>query len=366
MSSYLAPDYIRAIVPYSPGKPVDLVQRELGLPRMVQLASNENTAGPSPLVAEAIGRALARIRFYPDGSGLHLRRRLADLHGVAPQQLVLGNGSSELVDLLCRAFLADGQRVVLSGLGFIQFRLSALAVNARPVEVPVRPGSRSDEPEALGRAARGSRLAFIANPNNPTGTYLTRAGLDAYFAAAGSEVLTVVDQAYFEYVEEADYPDALDDLKAGRNVVVLRTFSKAHGLAGLRIGYGIGPAEVLAQLESARLPFNTNALAQAAALASLNDPGHAAAARRRNAVERPFLADELARRGFGVIPSIANFLLVDCPCTAADLAARLLRLGVMVLPLGGYGLPESLRVTVGTREETMALLSALDRLDLGP
>jgi histidinol-phosphate aminotransferase len=351
-----------------------VLQRELGLARIVQLASNENTAGPSPRVYAAISRALAEVRFYPDGGGYHLRRRLAELHGVEPRQIALGNGSGELVHLLCQAFLLDGQPVVLSGLGFIQYRLSARAVNARLVEVPVQPASRADDPEELGRAARAARLAFLANPNNPTGTYLTRAGLDAYFSLAGDEVLTVVDQAYQEYVEAADYPDALDDLKAGRNVLVLRTFSKVHALAGLRIGYGIGPAAVLAQLEGARLPYNTNSLGQAAALAALDDPDHAAAARRRNAVERALLAAELARRGFGVGPSIANFLLVDLPMglpvegrgPAAALAERLLRCGVMVRPLGGWGLPASLRITVGTREENELLLAALDRSGSSP
>jgi histidinol-phosphate aminotransferase len=190
-------------------------------------------------------------------------------------------------------------------------------------------------------------------------------------------VLAVVDQAYHEYVEAPDYPDALDDVKAGRNVMVLRTFSKAHGLAGLRLGYGVGPASLVAQLEGARLPFNTNSLAQAAALAALGDPRHLERVRRRNAVERPWLAAELSRRGFAVTPSIANFLLVDLPAqppggpgaaptTGGLLAERLLSLGVAVRPLGGYGLPRSLRITVGTREENELLLAALDRLGAAP
>jgi histidinol-phosphate aminotransferase len=370
MSGFRAPGYIRAIRPYPPGKPVDLLQRELGLARIVQLASNENTAGPSPLVAEAILRALPEVQYYPDGGGHHLRRRLADLHGLDPGQVVLGNGSGELVDLLCHAFLADGDPVVLSSLAFVQFKLSALAVNARLVEVPVEPEDRSDAPQALGESAKGARLAFLANPNNPTGAYLSRAELDAYFEAAGSAPLTVVDQAYHEYVEAPDYPDAVADLKAGGNVIVLRTFSKAHGLAGLRIGYALGPADLLAQMEGARLPFNTNVLGQVAALAALDDLDHARRARDRNAVERPFLAGELARRGFRVVPSVANFLLVDLPpglfpeaaAPGVALAERLLRLGVWVRPMAGYGLPQSLRTTVGTRAENELLLAALDRL----
>lgn len=363
---YLAPDYIRRIIPYPPGHPVDVLQKELGVDRFVQLASNENTSGPSPLAAAAIRDAACGVNFYPDGGGYHLRGKIAQRLGVAREQIVLGNGSGELVELLCRGFVADGQRVVMSELAFVQYRLSALASNAEIVAVPPLAGSRRDDAEALGRAGRGARLVFIANPNNPTGTFVTRRELDAYFQAVDDGVLTVIDQAYQEYVDHPDYPDAMEDLAAGRNVIVLHTFSKLYGLAGLRIGYGVGSADVLAQLESARLPFNTNTLGQVAALAALDDGDHLAAVRNRNLEELPRLAAELERRGLPVTPSIANFLLVDFQRPADEVARELLSRGIIVRGMRGYGLPHSVRMTVGTREENDLLLAALDRLGLSP
>jgi histidinol-phosphate aminotransferase len=364
VSTYSAPDYLLRIQPYHPGEPVELLRRRLGVDQIFQLASNENTAGPPPSALAAARQALSQGQFYPDGGGLLLRQRLADRFGVEPQQVVLGNGSGELVDLLCKAFVADGGAVVVSRLAFVQYRLSAMAVNAELVEVEPRSGGLRDDAEGLAAAARGARLVFLANPNNPTGTYVTRRELDAYFETVGDSVLTVVDQAYQEYVDEPDYPNGLDDLKRGRNVVVLGTFSKLYGLAGLRIGYGLGPAELLAQLERARLPFNTNSVGQAAALAALDDIEHLEATRRRNRLERSFLAAELTRRGLAVTPSIANFLLVELARPAAEVVPALLRHGVWVRGLAPYGLPQAVRVTVGTRRENEAFLAALDAVEV--
>lgn len=358
-SNFLAPEHIRRIAPYAPGPTVAQLQRELGLSRMLHLAANENTTGPSPRVRDAIAQALASVQFYPDGSGTALRDRIAALHGLERANVMLGSGSGELVDILCRAFVEAGQRVVMSSLGFVQYRLSALGVAAELVTAPVR-ADRSDDPLAFASASRAARIVFIANPNNPTGTHLTRDELDSYWRASDDAALTVIDQAYQEYADAPDYPDALADLSSGRNVVVLRTFSKIYGLAGLRIGYALGPAEVLAQMEAVRPPFNANAVAQAAALAALEDPDHVASDITRNRSERSFLTSELKRRGYAVTPSMANFVLFDVPIAARDVASALARQGVLVLPATGYGLPNSLRVTVGTHEEMELFLAALD------
>jgi histidinol-phosphate aminotransferase len=363
-TDYLAPEHVRRIPPYPAGKPADLLRAELGVERLICLAANENTAGPSPRALAAIREAAAGAWSYPNGPGHHLRHRLAGRYGLGDDQVVLGNGSAEVVELLCHTFLTPGQRVAVSRLGFLQYRMSAAAAGAEVVEAPLRPGTRREDPEALAAAARTARLAFIANPNNPTGTFLSRGDLETYFRGAGDGVLTVIDQAYREYVDDPDYPDARDDLAAGRRVVVLGTFSKIHALAGLRIGYGLGPAAILAQIECARLPFNTSSIAQAAALGALDDPEHVTAARERNRVEREGLAAALARRRLGVTPSLANFLLVDFPGPTAEVLAGLRAQGVLVCPMAPYGLPASLRITVGTREENEALLAALDRLDL--
>lgn len=367
---YLAPEYIRRLTPYPGGQPADLLCAELGVPRLLYLAANENTTGPSPRVVEVIRRLAGDVHHYPDGGGYHLRRRLAECHELEREQVILGSGSAEVVELLCRTFVTPGQRVVIPRLGFIQFRLSAQVSGADVLLVPPVAGSRRDDAVALAEASRGARLVFIANPNNPTGTFLTRQELDAYFERADPGALTVVDQAYQEYVDDPAYPDALDDLRSGRNLLVLHTFSKLHGLAGLRIGYGLGPASVLAQMERARLVFNTTSVAQAAALAALEDVEHAASVHRRNAAERRFLSGELTRRGFAVTPPAANFLLVDppvdpstgAPRAAGGLIQGLRARGILVCPTGVYGLASSFRVTIGIREENEQLLAALDEL----
>ena len=369
---FVAPDYVRRIVPYRPGRPTismgdESPQLDSEPCEICELASNENSHGPSPRAVEAMAAALTNAYRYPDGGGYHLRCRLASSLGLAPEAIALGNGSAELVDLLCKTFVTDGQCVVVSRYGFVQYRLSAQAINADVVDVAPVEGSLADDLLAMAQAANAhqARLVFIANPNNPTGTYATREQLDGYFAAVDPSILTVIDQAYFEYADPPDYPDGMDDLAAGRNVVVLRTFSKIHGLASLRIGYGIGSPELWAQLDGVRLPFNTGALAQVAACAALEDGAHVERCRRINRVEREFLEAELDRRAIPYLPSIANFLMVDLQAPAEEIFERLLRLGVLVRPLAGYGLATWHRITVGTRAQNETLLQALDKVRAG-
>jgi histidinol-phosphate aminotransferase len=355
--AYRAPAHIRQIQPYRGGT---ALEREPGERCIVRLNANENTAGAAPGVQAALARAAAGVSFYPDGEGLRLRTRIAQHHGVTPEQVLLGCGSGEVIDIVFRAFVSPGETVVMSGLPFVQYRLSSQLTNARMVLVPTLAGSRRDDVVGFTEAARGARLVCLANPNNPTGTYLTRAELSAYFAAVPEDVLTIVDEAYFDYVTAPDYPLALEDLAAGRNVVVLRTFSKAHGLAGLRVGYAIGHPELIDDMNRARPPFNVTGPAQEAAVAALDAPEWVAAARERNRVEKARLEAELRARGVAVTPSVGNFFLADFALPGAEVAARLEEQGVLVRYLPYPGLERTVRITVGQRHENDLLLAAVE------
>jgi len=358
MTPFPLPDNIASLDPYVPGKPISEVERELGLSDSVKLASNENPLGPSPKALEAARRALSDAHRYPDGSGWHLRETLGRLHGVPMDQIVLGNGSTDLVEILARTFLGRDGSAVMADQAFIMYRLAAMAVNggARPVPLTAM---RHDLRAMAAAVDAGTRLVFIANPNNPTGTHVTRSELGSFLDSIPPDVLVVVDEAYHEYVMAEDYPDAVDWVREGRRLAVLRTFSKAHGLAGLRLGYAVTTAEVRGAVERVRSPFNTNSVAQAAALAALDDTAHVARAREHNAREMAFLEESLRRLGVQFTPSVGNFVLVDTARDGDDLFARLLRRGVIVRPMRAYGLPSCLRVTVGTRRENGLFLQAL-------
>jgi histidinol-phosphate aminotransferase len=356
------PDYIRRLAVYIPGRPIEDVQRELGLSDIVKLASNENPLGPSPKALDAIVKALPNLHRYPDGGGYSLRRALAERHGTDIEQVILGSGSVELIEMLARAYLADGDEAVYSQQSFVSYALAVDQVNGKAVTPPATPGRGHDLP-ALARAVTDrTKLIFLANPCNPTGTYFTRTQLDAFLAEVGERVLTVVDQAYQEYVERPDFPDALDDVKAGRSVIVLRTFSKAYGLAGLRIGYGIASREVIAAVNRVRSPFNTSMLAQIAALAALDDVEWVRRSRDHNRAELAFVEGELARRGVRYTPSVANFVLVEFDADVKELFLEFQRRGVIVRPVGGPGLVNCARVSIGTHAENVRFLAALDEL----
>ncbi len=359
------PDHIRAIAPYVPGKPIEETERQLGLRQVVKLASNENPLGPSPRAIEAIREAAGRVHRYPDGGAVALRQALAERLDVPAAQIVPGNGSTELVEVLAKLFLGPGRGAVVARPAFIMYAIAARVMAARLLPVPLR-GERHDLESMAAACDASTALVYIGNPNNPTGTYVTRAELERYFEAVPSHVLTVVDEAYRDYVEAGDYPDGVAFLKAGAAIVVLRTFSKIHGLAGLRIGYAIAPREVAAALETTRSPFNTSIPAQAAAIAALEDLEHVTRSRRENARERDFLSAELRQRGIAFVPSVANFLLVQTGVRGEELFQNLLRQGVIVRPMENYGYPNGVRVSVGTRDENSKFLAALDAVTGGP
>ncbi len=352
---------LAGLVPYEPGKPVEEVQRELGLERVVKLASNEGPYGPFPAAQEAIARASLELNRYPDGGAFRLGQALAERHGVAFEEVTVCAGADAVVGYVALATLDPGDESISGWPSFASYVLDPLKLGAASVRIPLRE-DRLDLEAIVDAISDRTKLVFLAVPNNPTGTTSTRAELDAYFAAVPPHVLTVLDQAYFEYIEEPDYPDAIEEYaKAGHRVVVLRTFSKIFGLAGLRVGYGIGPADVVAAIGKVRRAFDVTSVAQEAALASL---GHALEVERRRAANREAMAlleGVLRDHGFEPAgPAVANFLFVEVGDGAAALNDALLRKGVIVRPLGSFGAPGALRVTAGTPDEIAFLAEALD------
>ncbi|HQT94715.1 MAG TPA: histidinol-phosphate transaminase [Thermoanaerobaculaceae bacterium] len=356
------PEYIRKLAVYVPGKPIEEVERELGVSDIVKLASNENPLGPSPKAVAAVKAALPTLHRYPDGSGYALRKALAARHGVDIEQVILGAGSVEIIEMLARAFMADGDEAVFSQQSFVSYQLAVNQVNGRAVTAPATSGRGHDLP-ALARAVGDrTKLIFLANPCNPTGTYFARSELDRFLVEVGDRALVVVDQAYHEYVTRPDYPDALEDVKAGGHVIVLRTFSKVYGLAGVRIGYGIASADVMATVNRVRSPFNTSSLAQVAALAALDDYDWVRGSREHNLKELEYLQGELRRRGVPFTPSVTNFVLVEFWANIGELFLAFQKRGVIIRPVGGPGLVNCGRVSVGTRAENARFLAALDEL----
>ncbi len=356
------PDYIRKLAVYVPGKPIEEVQRELGVSDIVKLASNENPLGPSPKAAAAIQQALPSLHRYPDGSAFALRKKLAGRLGVDIDQIIPGSGSVEIIEMLARAFVADADEAVFSQQSFVSYQLAVNQVNGRAVTPPATAGRAHDMAALAAAVGDRTKLVYLANPCNPTGTYFTRRELDRFLGEVGDRALVVVDQAYHEYVDRADYPDALDDVKAGRNVIVLRTFSKVYGLAGMRIGYGVSSADVVATVNRVRSPFNTSSLAQVAAMAALDDVEWVGTSREHNSRELAFLQNELKRRKVAFTPSVANFVLVEFESDVKELFVEFQRRGVIVRPVGGPGLVNCARVSVGTRPENERFLAALDQL----
>lgn len=348
------------LIPYEPGKPEEEVQRELGLSRVVKLASNEGPWGPFPAALEALERSAPTLNRYPDGGAYHLRNALAERHGVRPEEIVTGAGADAVIGHLSVAALDPGDEVVTGWPSFISYVLDALKLGGLPVRVPLR--DHHLDLEAMS-AAVGSRtkLVYVATPNNPTGTMTSRAELDAYFERVPDHVLTVIDQAYLEYIDRADYPDAIEEYhKAGRRVLVLRTFSKIYGLAGLRVGYGVGDPETIAAIGKVRRAFDVGTPAQAAALASLDAGAELERRRALTASGREELVATLRQHGLEPAgPAVANFVYVEVGEDARPLFEALLREGAIVRPLAAFGAPGALRITVGTPEENAFFAAAL-------
>jgi histidinol-phosphate aminotransferase len=355
------PAHIESLVPYPPGKPIEELERELGITHSIKLASNENPLGPSPKAVEAMRQALDGLHRYPDGSGYYLRQRLATKFGLPAEMFILGNGSNELIELLLRTYLGADDEVLTSETSFAVYAIITQAMGGRITEVPMK-DLRFDLPAMAARLNSRTRLVFLTNPNNPTGTYNTRAEIEEFLAQVPSDTLVGLDEAYFEFVTASDYPDGLSLLARFPNLVVLRTFSKIYGLAGVRLGYGVAQPEVINYLNRVRQPFNVNLLAQVAGLAALDDDDFVERSKRNNTEGLAFLYAELARLGLSTVPTVANFFLIKGPVKGRVIYERLLREGVIVRSMDNYGLPEYFRVNVGTPAENQRFVAALERI----
>lgn len=361
MTMPLVNDSYLTLKPYEPGKPVSETERELGLSGVVKLASNENPLGPSPKAVGAMQEHLATLHDYPDAGAFHLKNALAAFHDVSTEQIVVGNGTNEILEMLIRTVLRPGENVVYADPSFVVYKLCTLSAGRDLRAVPLQ-DMRYDLPAMAEAIDAHTKLVFIANPNNPTGTYVTKDEVDAFLSAIPDHVLVVMDEAYTEYVDAPDYPDSFALLKSRERFMVTRTFSKCYGLAGLRIGYGVGHPELIDFVNRGRQPFNTNSLAQIAAVAALGDQEHVEKTVQLNAREMKRIVPELEKRGLSATPSQANFVLVDAHRDGNELFDKLLRAGVIVRPMGGYGLSTHLRITLGTADMNDALLRALDEV----
>jgi histidinol-phosphate aminotransferase len=356
-----AHQHILKLVSYEPGKPVEELAREMGLQPgdIIKLASNENPLGPSPKALAAMHEALERSHFYPDGGGWALRSAIASKLGLARENVILGNGSNEIIEFTGHAFLRPGDEVVTARHAFAVYTLMAQLFGAKTVEVP-DPAYTHDLDAMLASITWRTRQVFIANPNNPTGTMVGQQTIDRFMDRVPDEVLVIFDEAYYEFLDNP--PDVLKFVRDGRNVVVMRTFSKIQGLAGLRIGYGLASREIAEVLQKTRQPFNANAVAQAGALAGIQDEEHMRKTRELTSEGREYLQSEFSSMGLEFVPSAANFVLVRAG-DGDKVFQALLRRGLIVRAMRSYKLPEWLRVSVGTMDQNGRLIAELRRLD---
>ena len=352
-------DNIQNIVPYEPGKPIEEVERELGLLHVTKLASNENPLGPSRKALRVMRAALRRVHLYPDGGSYELKQRLAQEFNLPPEQFVIGNGSNEIIELLARGFLNEGDRIISSESTFLVYPLIAQTCGASYVQVPMK-NFRYDLKSILDQIDERTRIIFIANPNNPTGTYATAAEVEDFLSKVPKDVVVCFDEAYIDFVEAKDFPYLLFHVKANKpNIILLRTFSKSYGLAGLRIGYGIASREMALYLNKVRQPFNVNRIAQIGACAALDDQRFLWRSKRLVSRGRLYLYRKFTQMGLDFVPSEANFVLVNVKRDARKLSEALLKRGIIVRAMNAYGLPTYIRVTIGTRFELMRFIHRL-------
>ena len=349
------PEYIQSIKPYLPGKPVEELQRELGIKDAVKLASNENPLGPSPKAVEAIYKVVGGLNRYPDGSCFYLKDVLSEKLAVRPEGLIPGNGSNELIDIAVRTFMTAGDEAIMGVPSFVVYPMAVQSVGAKAIQVPLKEW-RHDLDAMAGEITERTRIILVANPNNPTGTINHADEFDKFMQRVPDGVMVIVDEAYREYVRDSRYPDAMEYLKAGRDILILRTFSKVYGLAGLRIGYGISREEIVREMNKVREPFNTSSVAQAAAIASVGDDGHVGRSIALNEEGKAFLYEEFRRLGLDFVATEANFIYVtfDRP-VAVELYNHLLKKGVIIRPIGAA----AVRITIGLPEENRLLVDVL-------
>ncbi len=346
--------------PYIAGKPIEETKRELGLKEVIKLASNENPLGVSPKAAEALRKSLSQINRYPDSQGFYLKRRLAKFFNLKPFNFVLGNGSDELIDVIIKTFVEDGENIITADNTFLEYAIISQVNNRKVITVPLK--YFKYDLEAIGRKIdKNTKLIFIANPNNPTGTYVTKYELADFIRELPEDIILVLDEAYDTFIDVDDFPLSLKYI-ANKNVIILKTFSKAYGLAGLRVGYAIARGEFAAYMERARQPFNVNLLAQVAAQAALDDRKFLLKTKKTVLEGKIYLYDCLDRMGVAYLPSAANFLLIDTGKDCVNVSRDMLRYGVIVRDMKQYGLNNFIRVTIGTKKENERFIKVLKKV----
>ncbi|WP_236861581.1 histidinol-phosphate transaminase [Candidatus Magnetominusculus xianensis] len=359
------PQYVDNIAPYVPGKPIEELERELGISRSVKLASNENPLGPSPLAVDEIAKHVGTLHRYPDGGAYELRSALAQQHGVEIDEVIVGQGSNELIDIAIRAFQEPGDETIMGNPSFVVYYISSAKAGGTPVMVPLTTDYRLDLKAMAEKITGRTKIICIANPNNPTGTIVTKDEMREFFRALPDNILVIMDEAYYEYAASGNggdggggFPDSMEHFRDGREILILRTFSKAYGLAGCRIGYGIAKSRITGAMNKIREPFNTSTLAQKAAIAALKDTEHIRRAVEINAEGRAYLYKELKALGIDFVPSHTNFIYMDLKKNAVEIYNRLLKLGMIVRPMGSAD-TTTIRVTIGLPPENEEFIRTL-------
>lgn len=355
----LVPEHILQITPYQPGKPIEELERELGITGSIKMASNENPLGPSPKAVEAMKDAILRANMYPDGGSFYLKSALSKKYGLPSSQIIVGNGSNEAIEILMRTVLTPSDEVVISEYSFIVYKLIAQAMGVKRNIVPTKDDYSHDLDAMADAITEKTKIVFVDNPNNPTGTMVNQEAFDRFMKRVPERVVVAVDEAYDDYVDAADFPNSLPYLNAGRRIVIFKTFAKIYGLGGVRLGCGLGPVELVDATNRIREPFNVNAIAQAAGVAALSDTEHVQKSKEVNAKGKAYLSKSFEEMGLPYIPTQANFITIDMGRDAAPVYQDLLKLGVIVRPIKGYGLPNHLRVTIGTEEQNTRFIEAL-------
>ncbi len=352
---------IDQLTPYVPGKSIEEVRRELGLSRIIKLASNENPLGPSPRAVQAMVKELQEVHVYPNGKDRQLREAIADRCGLKPEMVIFSNGEDNILTLITQAFLETGEESVVASITFHAYTTATIIAGGRVCPVPLK--DYTHDLEAMLEAINEkTKLVFICNPNNPTGTMVTKGQADWFMERVGDEVLVIFDEAYGEYADRDQYPDAVRYVKEGRNVLVLRTFSKLFGLAGVRVGYALGKPDLIRALAAVREPFAVDRIGQAGALAVLEDEEYIRRSKEVNRDGKEFLYRELDRMGLSYVPTQANFILVDTGKKAELVHEAMQREGVIIRPAHHWGLKTKIRVTIGTREQNQWFISALQKV----
>jgi histidinol-phosphate aminotransferase len=363
MAKQLAKESVLSIKPYEPGKPIEEVARELNIPEsdIIKMASNENPLGPSPLGIQAIKESADRVNLYPDGGCYYLKNDLAEHLNVKPDNLIIGNGSNEVLQIIADTFVKSDEEVIYAKQAFVVYTLATKVAGATAVTVPLK-NYAHDLDAMADKITDRTKVIFIANPNNPTGTTITADQVDQFMKKVPEDVLVVFDEAYYEYVERSDYPQTLNYVRDDKAVITLRTFSKIYGLAGLRVGYGISRPDIIEVMNKVRQPFNVSSVAQAAARASLRDKDHVARSVKMNREGREYLYAELRRMGLDFVPSETNFILVHLDRPGSEVMSQMFKERVIVRSMIGYEFPNSIRVTVGTPEQNKRLISSLEKV----